>query len=214
MLMWFFFFSLISSLTRCYYSWERQCFSFSLLVLFIIGSFCSCKSERGTFFSVLFTVLCCCYYYRRCRRHRSSVHFIEWIGWRCGECVCVHYFFVLSKIERTLTTKLVASQPQKWHAIAIRMNDLSFQLDLMYAVCSIVRFSIFFSSLLLALLTHSILARIFDISLYWSSQYKNKNNRNSYHCKKNLIFVQFLPGLFFLLFHWEGTAELYFVSAL
>lgn len=55
--------------------------------------------------------------------------------------VCCFWCYGVPEIASTLTTKLVSSQPQKWHAIAIRMNDLSFQLDLMYIPCSIVQFS-------------------------------------------------------------------------
>lgn len=119
--------------------------SFNLFVL--------AKANAERFFSVLFAV-------------NIVSQFILSNGLNgdvAGECVCVCDFLCCLKIERTLTTKLVASLPQKWHAIAIRMNDLSFQLDLMYAVCSIVRFSLylFFYSLYLARYTREPVDIIF-----------------------------------------------------
>lgn len=69
-------------------------------------------------------------------------------SWICWVFFALFFSFSpLSPIENwthiNSSTKLggkLVSQPQKWHAIAIRMNDLSFQLDFMCTMfhCSIL----------------------------------------------------------------------------
>lgn len=111
-------------------AWERRYYDFALVVLFIIRSLILAKVNE-CFLSLLLSSLSLFY---RCDGFLSLL--LEFFF-----SVCCFWCYGVPEIASTLTTKLVSSQPQKWHAIAIRMNDLSFQLDLMYIPCSIVQFS-------------------------------------------------------------------------